>query len=141
MYSDAPQHLIKRLQKVQTAAAGYVTSHFATSQDLVKLNWLPIQERIDWTIAKMTHNSLYNEQWPTYLKSSFVQPKRQLRATRERENVIESSYVHGSFNYLACQVFNNLPGPCRSSKSYVEFARLSKSYLFDKAVAKIEQNH
>ena len=40
-----PEYLIKRLQRVQLAAACFVLGRYAHMPDLIKLGWLPIKER------------------------------------------------------------------------------------------------
>ena len=42
-----PEYLVKRLQRVQRAAAGFVIGRFVTELDVLKLGWLPIKERRD----------------------------------------------------------------------------------------------
>ena len=40
----APEYLIKRLQRVQLAAAGFVVNHYANISDVLKLGWLPCSQ-------------------------------------------------------------------------------------------------
>ena len=42
VYDPIPEYLIKRLQRVQNAAASFVIGQYATLEDTIKLGWLPI---------------------------------------------------------------------------------------------------
>ena len=63
----ANEHL-KRLQKVQSAAAGFVLNRFASTKDVLKLGWLPIHERRQLNLLKLAHKAILNPHWPTQLK-------------------------------------------------------------------------
>ena len=41
-----PDYLIRRLQKVENAAAGFVQGRYANAENVLALNWLPVKERI-----------------------------------------------------------------------------------------------
>ena len=43
-----PNYLVKRLQRVQNCAAGYVLGSYANAVDVVNLKWLPILEGIEY---------------------------------------------------------------------------------------------
>ena len=47
-----PEYLVKRLQRVQHAAAGFVIGRYATELDVLKLGWLPVKERRDFHLAQ-----------------------------------------------------------------------------------------
>ena len=48
-----PKYLVKRLQRVHRAAAGFVIGWYATELDLLKLGWLPVKERRDFNWPKL----------------------------------------------------------------------------------------
>ena len=50
-----PNCLIKRLQRVQNYATGYVLGRYANAVDAVKLNWLPILEGIKYNTSKLIY--------------------------------------------------------------------------------------
>ena len=56
----------KRLQKVQNATAGFVTGNFAKVNDVITLGWLPIKERIEFSLGKLAYNALKHDKWPGY---------------------------------------------------------------------------
>ena len=59
--------LQKRLQRVQFAAASFVTGHYVKSiKDFLKLGWLPIEERRDFNLLKQVFKAL-NSYIHTYI--------------------------------------------------------------------------
>ena len=58
LYKNAPAYLIKRLQRLQNVAAGYVLTRYSNEKDVISLNWLPIIELIDFEISKLAHNTI-----------------------------------------------------------------------------------
>ena len=69
VYTPLTMMLQKRLQRVQFAAASFVTGHYVKStRDILKLGWLPIEERRDLNLLKKVFKALNSETWPYYLK-------------------------------------------------------------------------
>ena len=60
-----PVYLMKRLTRVQSSAAGFVTNRYATEKDVIKLGWLPLQERREHNLLKLAHKALHrhSSQW------------------------------------------------------------------------------
>ena len=54
------------LQVLQNACVGFVTRRFAGVEDVVKLNWLLVNNNAELNILKLTHKSLYDEKFPEY---------------------------------------------------------------------------
>ena len=65
-----PQFLLRRLQRVQFAAASFVLGHYVKNfRDVLKIEWLPINERRDLNLLKACFKALHNtETWADYLK-------------------------------------------------------------------------
>ena len=40
----------KRLQYLQNACAGFVTRKFVGHEDIIKLNWLPVKESVEFNV-------------------------------------------------------------------------------------------
>ena len=68
VFHPLPAFQMKRLQRLQNACAGFVTRRFARVEDVLKLNWLPVNENVELNILKLAHKSLYDETFPEYLK-------------------------------------------------------------------------
>ena len=50
-YSTLPGYLLKRLQKTEFAAANFVYGRYVNDiGDILKLNWLPVEERRDFNL-------------------------------------------------------------------------------------------
>ena len=68
VFHPLPAFQIKRLQRLQNACAGFATRRFARVEDVLQLNWLPVNENVELNILKLAHKSLYDETFPEYLK-------------------------------------------------------------------------
>ena len=71
-YADAvtpllPLRHLKRLQKVQNAAASFVLGRYAKEKDVVILGCLPMKEHRDWHLLNLSHNYVHDERKPKYL--------------------------------------------------------------------------
>ena len=76
--SPLPQHLLKRLQRIQFAAR-FVTGRYVNSfEPLLGLGWLPIRECRDWHLLKTAHKALYSDNWPQTLRLEKVKHTRLL---------------------------------------------------------------
>ena len=47
-FSDAPQYLLKKLQKLQNAAARFVYGRHTNECDIIDLKWLPVKRGFHW---------------------------------------------------------------------------------------------
>jgi len=119
---------IHRLQRVQNSLAQVVTrSTSNTTSALNSLHWLPIQQRINFKLAKTTlvHRSLHND-GPQYLSSLLhpYTPSRQLRSASlnllslPRINITLASR---DFRHAGPSFLNSLPHHLRSTDSYTVF--------------------
>ena len=137
LLSDAPDYLIKRMQRVQNVAASYVTKRYTTEAEVLNLNWLPIKERIEYTIAKMAFKSINDSSWPRYIKlSERPQSARNLRSKSVSSVIQCKSKIKNTFEYIASKTFNDLPLKCREVESYQQFCARTKQYLKDRALAR-----
>ena len=60
-----PAFRTKRLQTLQNACAEFVTRRFTGVEDVVKLNWLPVNEPdVELNLFQLTHKSRYDETFP-----------------------------------------------------------------------------
>ena len=65
LFIDLPQYQIIRLLKQQKTCAGFVLNKYAACEDITKLKWLLVPERINFTITKIIIKDLLKE---NYLK-------------------------------------------------------------------------
>ena len=115
-----PQHLLKRLQRIQFAAASFVTGRYVNSfESLLKLGWLPVRERRDQHLLKMAHKALYSHNWPQTLGLEKVKHTRLLRSNSTVNLVV--SHVSNTFRDTTARIFKTLPSgtkSCVDSKSF-----------------------
>ena len=64
-----PKYLLKRLQHVHSAAASFILGHYANKLNVLKLGWLPINERRENHLLHTVFKALYFNNWPSYLNT------------------------------------------------------------------------
>ena len=107
-----PQHLLKRLQRIQFAAASFATGRYVNSfQSLLKLGWLLVRERRDWHLLKTAHKALYSHNWPQTLRLEKVKHTRLLRSNSTVNLVVPP--VSNTFQDTAALIFTTLQGQNR----------------------------
>ena len=107
VFTPLPVYLIKRLQRVQLAAGGFVLGRYVNEKDLLKLKWPPISERRDHRLACLAHRTLYSTDWPAYLQVKQYLPARTLRSSEALQLTVPKEA--GTFQYTCAKVFNSLP--------------------------------
>ena len=139
LLKDAPKYLIKRLQKIQNAAAGFVLCRKANESDVTSLRWLPVHERICSSLANLAHKALHDPSWPDYLQLANVTPgERTLRSNHSTQgNVDVNSAFSGSFVECAGSCFNALPLNVKLIDDHKIFKRKCFNYYFDVALSRI----
>ena len=58
----------QQLQKVQDAAAGFVLNEYPNINDVINIKWLPIEERIEYSLAVMGFKAICDEHVPNHFK-------------------------------------------------------------------------
>ena len=107
VFDSLPAYQIKRLQKVMNCAADFTLGRYTTIIGVIKLNWLPVKEKIQFNTAKLVHKALYKEGFPDYLKLELTSNIRTLRSNTEtRITPFGHKY---SFTYRGPTIFNVLP--------------------------------
>ena len=132
VFTPLPVYLIKWLQRVQLAAAGFVLGCYANEKDLLKLKWLPISERRDHRLACLAHRALYSTDWPAYLQLKQYLPAWTLRSSDALLLTVPKEA--GTFQYTCAKVFNSLPKDTRNTVDRGCFIKKSKHHFI--AIAK-----
>ena len=123
--------VLSKYQRVQNYAARIVSKRSkrkSVSDVLIKLHWLPVENRIVFKLLTFTFKIL-NGMAPECF-ASFV-------SIRDNDNYLlhnvyfNSSYGRRSFTYTAPRFWNALPFNIRSCTSLSTFKRLTKHYLFN----------
>ena len=129
---------IKKLQRVQNSLARVVAGtkrRDHISPVLQELHWLPIEQRIKYKIALITHRA-FHEQQPPYLAEIAVkhQPSRNLRSGTQnrlaKPKEIFTSLGSQSFTHAAETEWNKLPDELRKTESTISFKKKLKTTLF-----------
>ena len=131
VFHPLPAFQMKRLQRLQNACAGFVTRRFAGVEDVVKLNWLPVNKNVELNILKLAHKSLYDETFPEYLKLNL----HKVSAYGLRSSIAPVFSIpreSGTFQHSAATIFNKLPVAIRNITEYNSFCRSVKRHLLCK---------
>ena len=131
VFHPLSDYLMKRLQRVETTYAVYVLGRYAVLEDLQKLNWLPIIERRDLVLLKMTHKALYDVAWPDHLRLKLhTVSTYNLRSLEAPKWAIPTE--SGTFQDSAPRLFNTLPDELKQESNYDKFVRLTKKVMLSK---------
>ena len=123
-----PQHLLKRLQRIQFSAASFATGRYVNSfESLLKLGWLPVRERRDWHLLKTAHKALYSHNWPQTLRLEKVKHTRLLRSNSTVNLVVPR--VSNTFQDTAARIFNTLPSGTKSCVDSKSFSKQAFTFL------------
>ena len=133
VYGQIPNCLVKRLQRAQNCAAGYVVGRYANPIDVVTLKWLPMLEGIEYN-SKLTYQGLNDKNWPSYLPVQIVTQKRTLRSSNS-EPCVDHGEKH-TFQEQAKNAFNKLPINIRSNESKIIFNRQARNFYKGKSLAR-----
>ena len=134
VYGQIPQYMLKRLQRIQTCAAGYVFRRYANINDIFSLKWLPMIEFIEFSTVKLVHKAIYSENWPEYLKLETVQYNRNTRLSQDGIRI-----KHGESRTFQDQAkaFNLLPKSIREESCFGKFVSETRQFYRDKAKARL----
>ncbi|XP_078356888.1 uncharacterized protein LOC144641732 [Oculina patagonica] len=128
VFYPLPDFLLKRLQRIQFAAASFVSGHYVKDcSDVLKLGWLSVRERRDFHLLKQVHKALYSDHWPSYLKLDTVTSVRTLRSSSATRLVIPLE--HGTFQDMSASLFNNLPANLRTCSDFRIFCREVRTHI------------
>ena len=104
VFDSLPAYQIKRLQKIMNCAAGFTLGRYATVIDVIKLNWLLVKEKIQFSTTKLVHKAIYKEGFPVYLKLELTSNIRTLRSNTETRIIL---FGHkNSFTYREPKIFD-----------------------------------
>ena len=131
VYSPLTITQINKLQRLQKVAASFVFGRYASSADILKLNWLPIVERREFNCMKMTFKAIHNENWPSINRIEIKKTSRTLRNSNELK--LSASMIRDTFQDTASKLFNKLPTEIREQKSLTSFCTKLKEDLTRRA--------
>ena len=134
--------VISDLQHIQNTAARILAkcgnSFIHSKIILKKLHWLPIKQRIVYTILITTYKA-YHSIAPKYICDLITRReyKRELRTNDQMNLVVpfvkRKHFGERSFSYAAPREWNKLELSIRKSESLESFKKKFKTYLFEAA--------
>ena len=134
LFLNLPAYTKNQMQRVQNSIAGFVYNKYANINDVINLKWLPVSERIEFSISKIAHKWLHQENYPSYSNLKLNESNRTLRSNAEIS--IQFSKGDSTFTEEAANVFNQLPTNIKKNEIFREFSIKVKIFLLDKAIAR-----
>ena len=141
LFIGLPAYTIKRLQKIQNAAAKLTTccrSRFVHVTPILReLHWLPVASRIEFKVLVLTHRCIYGSA-PNYLSNAIVIKKANVntRSSTTLSLTIPRSrgvmYSKRSFRIAAPMLWNALPKDLKHINVFETFKNHLKTFLFNK---------
>ena len=108
VYDSVPAYLIKRMQRVQNSAAGFVLCRYSRVKDVIDLKWLPVKKRVEFNIAKLAFKAINFDNWPSYLTVKIKQHTRVLHSN-DNGRMLEIPRINNTFGHSTSISFNSLP--------------------------------
>ena len=119
-----PLGLVKRMEKVQKAAASFDFGRDVSMDDVIKLNWLPVKQQLEWQTLKIAHKALNDPNWPKVLDVKRFKHERTLRSRSiKAETLLEISLISNTFQDQVASRFNKLPITIRSCEDHKQFVK------------------
>ena len=131
VFHPLPAFQMKLLQRLQNVCAGFVARRFAGVEDIVKLNWLPVNKNVELNILKSAHKSLYDETFPEYLKLNLHKVSANSLGSLIAP-VLSIPRESGTIQHLAATIFNKLPVAIRNITMSNSLSRSVQRYLLCK---------
>ena len=135
---NMPSNQVKRLQRIQNAAARLITrtsKRDSITPVLKALHWLPIYYRIQYKILVITFKALH-DMAPQYISELLNHSQHEMSLRSNSKNLLvipfHSHATTGdrSFSFAAPSLWNNLPQECRDATTLANFKSLLKTHLF-----------
>lgn len=129
--------LLKRLQRIQFAAASFVFRRYVNNIDSIpKLGWLPMKERREWHVLKAAHKAIYSHDWPRNLQLEQVKHARNLQSSSTINLVIP--HASDTFQYSTAALFNSLPSNVKWCDNFRTFSKQILCILRERCRNRVE---
>ena len=138
LFKGLSKYKLQRVKLIQ-ACAGFVKYNYGELKDIADLNWLLIEERIDFALMKLVFNGLNNKNMRGNLQQKSSKEKRSL-GKNSVMLVYQNENIKSGYLEEANKVFNDVPNEIQEDicgMSFPVFKDNLKNYLFDKTIAKI----
>ena len=131
VFSPLTNAQINKLQRLQKAAASFVFGRYVSTKDILKLRWLPVEERRVFNCMKLAYKAIHHENWPTINKLEIKTTGRMLRNSNELK--LTPSMINGTFQDQTSKEFNRLPSTIRHENTLSSFCNSLEKELFKRA--------
>ena len=135
-YHPLPAFQLKKLQRVQNAAASFVTNKYCRIGDVLSLGWLPIHEKTELELMRFANKAIWDHSWPQYLRLELRTNNRLLRSSNVP--LLKVPLETGTFQDCCAKIFNELPTQLRNVHDHRSFLNTLKSLLLNKTRDRIE---
>ena len=136
LFWNLPQTQLKKLDKLLCRIASFVTLKYSTIEDVIQLGWLPFQQQIHFELLKLAHRSIYQNDFPSYLKGFKLRVVgRETRNVEEIVSKYETNVSEKLFIGKASRLLNDLPKAIREEPDHKKFRCSLKKYLLDLSFA------
>ena len=138
LFSNAPQYLINKFQKIQNRAARIIVNapyDMSAIPIMKQLHWLPVQSRIKFKILVIVFKCLHGTA-PAYLKDLIIVKSAScysLRSSGSKTLVVPrtaTKLCDRSFRVVGPRWWNALPSDLKSIDKESVFRRQLKTHLF-----------
>ena len=108
LFNGLPKYQVQIVNKLIQACVGFVKYKYGELKDIANLNWLLIEERIDFALMKLFFNGFRNKSMPENLQLKLSEEKQSLRKNSvmlldQNENIKPAYLEEGN------EVFSDLP--------------------------------
>ena len=119
IYSPLTKAQVNKLQRLQKAAASFVFGKYVSTKDILKLSWLPVEERRVFNCMKLAYKAIHFENWPTINQMEIKTTAHMLRSSEDLK--LMSSMIKGTFHDQTSKQFNRLPSTVRHEATLPSF--------------------
>ena len=144
IWGNCNAKLKNRVQKLQNRAARTITNAKSDADNdelLNTLNWLNVQQLIDYTAALQFWKAV-NDEGPQYIRDMFIPlksiPNYNTRAAANNFRPPVSNLEYGSrrFSQYGCKIWNSLPKDIQATKSLESFKENLKKHFLGQKLTK-----
>ena len=134
LLAGIPDNKLNKLQHIQNHAARLVlhkSRHASATALLRTLNWLPVKARIQYKIACLCFQCIYQNSMPPYI-SHLLHPYSPSRTLQSLDTSLLTVPTFGkrSFSVFGPTVWNSLPLSLRKTQCFTTFKVKLKTHLF-----------
>ena len=141
LFWNLPLSQIRKLDRLKRRIASFVTLKFSSTEDVIALGWLPMKKEIEYSIMRLAHKSMHEQNFPSYLRGFETQPTAS-RSTRNRQELkLVTKTSEKLFVGKASRLLNELPLSIREECDHKRFCGLLRRYLLDESLAMYYNSH